>query len=388
LYSMGLVLWELLVGERLYAGLTPLEVAARLITGARLHAPSRRVDGVPPELDAVIERATRPEPSERFESAQAMASALEACASPAPAAYVAAWVRSRAAALLDERERLIMATQFPAAPAAALPSLAPGPGVEGEIGSPMTTLVSAQPKPSASFEIASAAPAGRSSSAPPPRTSVVPPARSSAPPPRTSVVPPARSSAPPPRTSVVPPPRTSVVPSAPGVGSTLASAGVIPVSPADLGDRASFARPFGGAFWSGRWGRRVRSRLGTTLVRVAGVAIGLVFGLLVAKLVLPPAGGAAPAESASLPARLAAPSLATGVAPVGTGADRAPVETVAPLATEAPAPEASAPAPASPRKKRPLVRGRDEDRAPRRERCSPPYVIDADGVRHPKPGCR
>ncbi|MCU0684462.1 MAG: protein kinase [Polyangiaceae bacterium] len=211
LYSMGLVLWELLVGERLYAGLTAAEIVARLLAGGHVAAPSRHVEGIPLALDAVVERATRFEPTERFESAQEMAAALEACASPAPVGYVAAWVRSLAAGPLIERERHLLMAERQTTPSKLGGSLAPeiapeiaqespeaspatspegsagtSPEAVPEGGSPLTTLVSAQPvpKPQPPFEFALTMPVGPLVSPTPSGSSRPPgPLRSSVPPP-------------------------------------------------------------------------------------------------------------------------------------------------------------------------------------------------------------
>ncbi|CAN5302784.1 hypothetical protein BH23ACT9_BH23ACT9_25150 [soil metagenome] len=68
LYSMGLVLYEAVTGQRAFEGEDPIRVAeARLLAGP-LRARDRRAD-VPRGLDEVIGRLTAPDPDDRPESA-------------------------------------------------------------------------------------------------------------------------------------------------------------------------------------------------------------------------------------------------------------------------------------------------------------------------------
>ena len=72
LFAMGAVLWEALVGERLFDGRSDLEVFKQIRQClVRPLAPAR--PDVPPELVAVINGALTKEPDRRFGSAQTMA---------------------------------------------------------------------------------------------------------------------------------------------------------------------------------------------------------------------------------------------------------------------------------------------------------------------------
>ena len=77
LFSLGVVLYESLTGHMPYQGGTPEEVSAAHAAGVA-RPPSAYVAGVPARLDDAILQALRREPASRFQSARAMARALEA----------------------------------------------------------------------------------------------------------------------------------------------------------------------------------------------------------------------------------------------------------------------------------------------------------------------
>jgi eukaryotic-like serine/threonine-protein kinase len=75
LYSLGVVLWEALTGERLFWGDSPGE-RVRKAREATIPPLLERRSSLPPALVGIVERALRREPAERFPSAQAMHDAL------------------------------------------------------------------------------------------------------------------------------------------------------------------------------------------------------------------------------------------------------------------------------------------------------------------------
>jgi eukaryotic-like serine/threonine-protein kinase len=105
-FALGLVLWEALAGKRAYAAVDSREALALARRG---EVPTLQPDRAPAPLRAIVERATRVEPDERFADAGAMQLALDEYLVDARAGLerrgpahqqLAAWVRE----LYPERE--------------------------------------------------------------------------------------------------------------------------------------------------------------------------------------------------------------------------------------------------------------------------------------------
>jgi serine/threonine-protein kinase len=105
-YAAGIVLWESLVGERLFAGDSGEPALAQALR-APVEAPSRRVPGVSADLDEVVLRAVEREREARFSTALEMARALERAIGLASQSEVAAWAAGCAREALEDRGRLI-----------------------------------------------------------------------------------------------------------------------------------------------------------------------------------------------------------------------------------------------------------------------------------------
>ncbi|MDB4989568.1 MAG: serine/threonine protein kinase [Myxococcaceae bacterium] len=75
LYSLGIVLWEMLAGERLFWGETASE-RVRKVREAEIPSLAKLQPALPAPLIAVVERALDYDPARRFESAEAMHDAL------------------------------------------------------------------------------------------------------------------------------------------------------------------------------------------------------------------------------------------------------------------------------------------------------------------------
>ncbi|HVF79150.1 MAG TPA: Stk1 family PASTA domain-containing Ser/Thr kinase [Solirubrobacteraceae bacterium] len=109
LYSIGIILYELLTGKVPFEAESAVTIALKQVSEAPI-APSAINPAVTPELEAVVLRALMKDPQERFADADEFIAALEAAASriPSPAAIAAA--EAAAAAL----------------PAAAMGAIGPG----------------------------------------------------------------------------------------------------------------------------------------------------------------------------------------------------------------------------------------------------------------------
>ena len=76
IWAVGIMLWELVVGQH---PLAPLQGSELIITAVRSHAmPSAHSAGVTAPLADVIDRCLKKDPTDRYESAQALLSALQA----------------------------------------------------------------------------------------------------------------------------------------------------------------------------------------------------------------------------------------------------------------------------------------------------------------------
>ncbi len=76
IYSLGIVLFELLTGRRPWTGDTAAAIATARLTGA-VPSPSAIQGGVPPAIEAITRKALATAPEDRFGSAAEMAAALE-----------------------------------------------------------------------------------------------------------------------------------------------------------------------------------------------------------------------------------------------------------------------------------------------------------------------
>jgi eukaryotic-like serine/threonine-protein kinase len=125
LYSVGVLLWELLTGRR-YFGLVETDTALviRAMTTAA-EPPSIHRAEVPAALDEVVLRSLEKNRDRRFSTAREMAQALELALPPAASRDVAEWVKGRAAESLAAQAKKLaefdvsVATELPGKPALA-----------------------------------------------------------------------------------------------------------------------------------------------------------------------------------------------------------------------------------------------------------------------------
>ncbi len=105
-YAAGLLLFEMLTGRKAVTGDTPIQIAYRHVHGT-IEPPSKLVPGLPPALDELVERATATDPTGRFPSADAFASAVR---------------RARAALSTAELDRRGQPVGAPGIPASGTPA--------------------------------------------------------------------------------------------------------------------------------------------------------------------------------------------------------------------------------------------------------------------------
>jgi serine/threonine-protein kinase len=137
IYAMGVVLWEMLAGRRLFTSESEGQLVALALAGVKV-APSAHAPGLPPELDALVMKALATEPAKRFGSAEEMAEALRRTVPPAFSTDVGRWVedaarealRGREAALAEIESGSRMATLPPGA--AEPPTRVEGSAPQGE----------------------------------------------------------------------------------------------------------------------------------------------------------------------------------------------------------------------------------------------------------------
>jgi len=91
IYAASVVLWECLVGRRLFDDDNEWKIADAILAGVTT-APSKLVPGVPAELDAIVLRGLSTDRTLRFRTAFDMAAALEEAVAPSTPRQVAAWL--------------------------------------------------------------------------------------------------------------------------------------------------------------------------------------------------------------------------------------------------------------------------------------------------------
>jgi len=128
IYAASVVLWETLVGERLFRADDEASTVTRVLMGeVKLPSQCLRKDRDAGEaqmivrLEAVVMRGLDRDPARRFETARDMASALEACVPPAGASTVGAWLERVAGPALALRAARIAEIESSAATETTLP---------------------------------------------------------------------------------------------------------------------------------------------------------------------------------------------------------------------------------------------------------------------------
>src|SRR5262249_40853693 len=110
LYAASVVLWEGLVGERLFLADRPLGSMTRVLQHDA-PPPSALRAAIPPTLDAVVMKGLARCPEDRFQTASEMADALDLALRGAPREEVRAWMTSIAADGLRARSARLEAVE-------------------------------------------------------------------------------------------------------------------------------------------------------------------------------------------------------------------------------------------------------------------------------------
>ncbi len=92
-YAAGVVLWEALVGRRLFVADSPL-ATMNAVLEATISSPASSRPEVSPEIDAIVMRALARHPDTRFSTAREMAIALEKAVRVPSAREIGEWVES------------------------------------------------------------------------------------------------------------------------------------------------------------------------------------------------------------------------------------------------------------------------------------------------------
>jgi hypothetical protein len=109
-FAASVVLWEALTGRRLFSAETEGRVLQSILEGGSV-PPSRHAPEVPEALDRVVMRGLAKEPADRFESALAMAEAVEQATPVATTRAIGKWVSELAAETLRARAELVAAIE-------------------------------------------------------------------------------------------------------------------------------------------------------------------------------------------------------------------------------------------------------------------------------------
>jgi serine/threonine-protein kinase len=105
-YAMGVVLWEVLAGTRLFPGDSQAAVVAKVLAGAT-EPPSRHAPNLSAGLDALVMRALARNPVDRFATAMDMAETLMRTVPPAFPTDVGKWCQQAARESIDKRGELL-----------------------------------------------------------------------------------------------------------------------------------------------------------------------------------------------------------------------------------------------------------------------------------------
>jgi serine/threonine-protein kinase len=114
LFSVGILIWEAVVGRRIWKGIPDITIVHELLN-ARIPVLRSAAPDVAPEIERIVSRALAPDPEERFSSAAEMHEALEAVIATMPERPTARDVGAALSARFAEdraRVRSVVETQL------------------------------------------------------------------------------------------------------------------------------------------------------------------------------------------------------------------------------------------------------------------------------------
>jgi eukaryotic-like serine/threonine-protein kinase len=106
-FAAGVVLWETLTCRRLFQASKNIEQAMSRVIAGEIPPPSAYRPGIPPKLDAIVMRAMERDAEKRFQSAEALAVAMEGDVGVASPHLVKTWFGPLASPELAQRAELI-----------------------------------------------------------------------------------------------------------------------------------------------------------------------------------------------------------------------------------------------------------------------------------------
>ena len=109
-YAASVVFWEALTAKRLFQGDSEVEAMRKVMDG-RVELPSVYAPDVPPALEQIVLRGLHLDPTQRFQSAGEMASAIEDAVPMVAASRIGRWVEATATQRLAVRTERIAAME-------------------------------------------------------------------------------------------------------------------------------------------------------------------------------------------------------------------------------------------------------------------------------------
>ena len=107
LWGVAVVLWEMLIGKRLFFNSESPHALVRMIVEGEVMAPGTRREGVSKDLDEVILKALSKDANDRFQTAREFALALEDAARPLSNRAIGEWLNVLMADELEQRAEAI-----------------------------------------------------------------------------------------------------------------------------------------------------------------------------------------------------------------------------------------------------------------------------------------